>query len=290
MTDQIRQPSVALGVFAAALIALALSGCAESPNAPNSVGSVGSRSVRSVEPSARPTPLSLVVIGDSIPYNSPDDCTGCTGFVARYAKAAKKAIGTPVTVTNLSQHTNLTLPQLVIELGQFRAQLTNADIIIVGIAHNSNELNADRPCGAPVDANDLPDWPKMTRQCAMASVHRYRPQYDRLYSQIAGWRKGKPTILRTIDRYNDFTGGPGLPLTKADNLKVTTFLGTWDAMLCASAHTYGFVCADIYHAFNGADGLTPSGDLLGPDYTHPTDKGNLVIAKVLIGLGFAPLT
>jgi hypothetical protein len=34
--------------------------------------------------------LRLVAIGDSIPYNSPQDCPGCTGFVDRYARAVAK--------------------------------------------------------------------------------------------------------------------------------------------------------------------------------------------------------
>ena len=60
-------------------------------------------------------------------------------------------------------------------------------------------------------------------------------------------------------------------------------------MICQAAEANGFGCADIYHAFNGSDGLTPSGDLLGKDYTHPSDKGNEVIARILTDLGFAPL-
>jgi hypothetical protein len=61
-------------------------------------------------PSSSPTPtaaeasLTLVVVGDSIPFNSPDDCPGCTGFVDRYAQAAAEAIGKPVAVENLSDH------------------------------------------------------------------------------------------------------------------------------------------------------------------------------------------
>ena len=47
--------------------------------------------------------------------------------------------------------------------------------------------------------------------------------------------------------------------------------------------------ADLYHAFNGADGTTPSGDLLGPRPHHPSDKGNEEIAKLLTAEGFAPL-
>lgn len=282
-----RRRAITLAVSVAVLIGLVVPGCARSAKP--------SKSSRSVAISAPPFSssqshtLSLVAVGDSIPYNSPDDCPGCIGFVDRYAKAAEKAIGTQVTVTNLSQHNGLTLPQLLTELGQFRPEITTADIIIVGIAHNSNELNADRPCGAPVDANQLPDWSKVTTQCAIASARKYRPQYDRLYSQITRWRNGKPTILRTIDRYNDFTGYSKIQLTAADNLKVKVMLDTWNAMLCASATAHGFICADIYHVFNGQDGRTPSGHLLGSDYTHPSDKGNAVIAKTLVSKGFAPL-
>ncbi len=29
-------------------------------------------------------------------------------------------------------------------------------------------------------------------------------------------------------------------------------------MVCKAAQANGFTCADIYHAFNGPDGLTPS--------------------------------
>jgi lysophospholipase L1-like esterase len=282
-----RRRAVTLTVSVAVLIGLVVSGCARSANASKSSPSVATGAPPL--PSSRSHTLSLVAVGDSIPYNSPEDCPGCAGFVDRYAEAAKKAIGTPIAVTNLSQHNGLTLPQLLAELDQFRPQITTADIIIVGIAHNSNELNADRPCGAPVDANQLPDWSKVTTRCAIAAARTYRPQYDRLYLQISRWRNGKPTILRTIDRYNDFTGYPKIQLTAADNLKVKTMLDTWNAMLCASATTHGFICADIYHVFNGPDGRTPSGQLLGADYTHPSDKGNAVIANTLVGEGFAPL-
>lgn len=60
-------------------------------------------------------------------------------------------------------------------------------------------------------------------------------------------------------------------------------------MLCSAAEGNGFGCADIYQAFNGSDGLKPAGDLLAEDYTHPSDRGNEVIAEVLASLGFAPL-
>jgi lysophospholipase L1-like esterase len=237
--------------------------------------------------SAGPPPaLRMVVIGDSIPYNSPEDCPGCTSFADRYGKAVQAATGRPIQVTNLSQHNGLTLPGLLDELGQFRDRLTAADVVLVGIAHNSNELNADEPCGKPV-VNDLPDWPVMTHPCAEKSAKTYRPLSDRLYAQIADWRAGKPTLLRTIDRYNDFIGS--VDLTPAQDRITAFFVRSWNTMLCDRAKAHGFGCADISKAFNGPDGLRPSGDLLGRDGTHPSDKGNEVIAHVLTGLGFAPL-
>jgi hypothetical protein len=253
----------------------------------------GSNAATSPKPNSTSTgpashALRLVAIGDSIPDNSPQDCPGCTGFVDRYAKSVQSATGRPVQVTNLSQHNNLTLPGLLDELGQFRGQLTAADVIVIGIAHNSNELNADRPCGKPLK-NDLPDWSAMNRQCALRSTQKYRPLYDRLYAQVAAWRQGKPTILRTINRYNDFIGFTDVHFTRAQERQSAEFIVPWSTMICASARAHGFGCADLSRAFNGPDGLRPSGGLLAGDYTHPSDQGNQVIARVLAGLGYHPL-
>jgi len=60
-------------------------------------------------------------------------------------------------------------------------------------------------------------------------------------------------------------------------------------MICVSARAHGFGCADLSRAFNGPDGLRPSGKLLAYDYIHPSDQGNEVIARVLADLGYSPL-
>jgi lysophospholipase L1-like esterase len=233
--------------------------------------------------------LRLVAIGDSIPYNSVDDCPRCTGFVDRYAKALEAASGKHVTVDNLSQHNGLTLPMLMDELSSFQAKLSSADVIIIGIAHNSNELASDTPCGAPRDAQENPNWAVMSSACAQSAAAKYRPIYDELFNKVATLRAGKPTILRTINRYDDVIGAPNLTLNAIRQAKVRMFLKTWDEMLCSSATRASFDCADIYAAFNGPDGQKPSGDLLGGDYTHPSDKGNELIAQTLVAEGFAPL-
>jgi lysophospholipase L1-like esterase len=191
-------------------------------------------------PTGTPEPgLSLVAIGDSIPYNSNEDCRA----------------------------------------------------IIVGIAHNSILLNADAACGTTWDesSSTWKDWTKITPECSKSWAAKYRPQYDELFATIASWRKGKPTILRSIDKYSDWIGWEDAQLTP-DQVWRTVFVhDDWNKMLCASAESHGFTCADIYHAFNGPRGTKPSGDLLGADYTHPSEEGNQRIARILIAQGFNPL-
>jgi lysophospholipase L1-like esterase len=236
--------------------------------------------------------LSLVVIGDSVAYNSSDDCPGCTGFVDRYAEALTKATGREVITSNLSQHNGLTLPMLTDELeSSFKVPLSNADAIIVGIAHNSNLLSTGTACGTTFDeeAATYQDWTKITPECSKSWAAKYRPQYDELFATIAAWRNGRPTVLRTINKYNDWIGFEDGHFTPGQEKRTVFVHDDWNRMLCESAERHGFRCADIYHAFNGSDGSTPSGDLLAADYTHPSDEGNARIADTMIALGFGEL-
>jgi lysophospholipase L1-like esterase len=239
------------------------------------------------------TPWSLVVVGDSIAITNSMTCPGCTGFVDRYADAILKATGHPVKVSNLSQP-RLQVDDLLLELktdASRRDALANADIIVVNIAHNDTPwLRNDDPCDGPNGGK--PDWSKYNATCAAAAAEIFRPKFESVYAQIAALRGGKPTIFRTINRYNDWIGWTGEagetnPPEATNATRVV--VDAWSAMICQAAQANGFTCADIYHAFNGSDGLTPSGDLLGKDYTHPSDKGNELIARVLTDLGYAPL-
>ena len=275
LLQPIRRAALLLGLT----VPVALTSCASAPSTPTT---------SHASPASTLPAVSLVVIGDSIPNNSPDDCPGCNGFVNRYSVALGSATGRRVEVRNLSQHNGLTLPGLLAELKTFKAPLAAADVILVGIAHNSNELNAEQPCGEP-NSPSGPTWAKMTPKCAATSAARSRAGYERLYSTIAALRAGKPTILRTIDRYNDWIGNPGALYSATDALKTKPFIDDWNRMLCTAAVKSGFRCADIAAAINGPDGVKPAGDLLALDYTHLSDKGNGVVAGVLVAEGFAPL-
>ena len=93
-----------------------------------------------------------------------------------------------------------------------------------------------------------------------------------------------PRWPRSINRYNDWIGYPGVP--KRVFRKTKMVFDAWNRMLCSTAEAEGFGCADIYHAINGSDGITAAGDLLAEDYTHPSDEGNTSIAEVLVAQGF----
>jgi len=239
--------------------------------------------------SSAPAGLTQVVIGDSIPNNLSTDCPGCTGFADSYGAAVEKATGQAVEVQNFSEHTGLTLEGLLDSLPNLESYLAEADVIVVGIAHNSLELNSDKPCGAPLTDQELPVWSKLDRACAVASAKKYRPKYDELFSRVAELRDGKPTLLRTINRYNDWIGWPEGDLTPDQERLTKVFLDTWNSMICSSAEEHGFGCADVYHAFNGPQGLRPSGRLVADDYTHPSQDGNDRITRVLDEMGYAPL-
>lgn len=248
------------------------------------------------EPTASPSgtrPWSLVVVGDSIPFNSPDDCPGCTGFVDRYAAAITLATGHPVTVQNLSQHNGLQIDGLLAELETDqprRAALAGADIIVVSIGFNDiGWIRLDDTCDGPTPETEPMDWTKYTAACGISSAAAFKPKLERIYADVVALRAGKPTILRTTNRYNDAIAA-SWSAGKGEALKGSrAVVEGWNAMACKAAQLNGFVCVDIYHALNGPDGAKPLGDFVGQDETHPSDRGNEMIAGVLTDVGYAPL-
>ena len=166
--------------------------------------------------------------------------------------------------------------------------LSEADAIIVGIAHNDVPWAVDDDA---CDGADNEDWSKYTAACIAAEVERLTPKYEALFERIAELRAGKPTVLRAINRYNDWIGWPGHPESiEPEGVAATTeVVAAWNKMICGAAEANGFTCADISTAFNGEDGTQPSGALLAADYIHPSEGGKRVIADVLTELGFEPL-
>ena len=101
------------------------------------------------------------------------------------------------------------------ELDDFEGELSAADVIVIGIAHNSIAMNAEKPCGATFDEStyQLSDWSLVDEDCATTSAAESRPLFDELFTKVVAWRSGKPTIIRTINKYNDWIGWQPANLT-----------------------------------------------------------------------------
>ncbi len=120
-------------------------------------------------------------------------------------------------------------------------------------------------------------------------MHIARVLKEPVFERIAALRAGKPTILardQPLQRRERLARPSDVAEEVAASVAV---VAAWNNMICGAAEANGFTCADISTAFNGKDGRRPSGELLAGTYTHRSDKGNEVIARVLADLGFKPL-
>jgi lysophospholipase L1-like esterase len=234
--------------------------------------------------------LHLIAIGDSLPYGQAD-CGDCSTFIELFGKALGRATGTKVDVQNLSEHTDIDSTYLHRELDSssaLRSAVAGADAITVTIGHN------DPPWNSYTDACDgkggYPNaaWAKYDTRCLTGNVNRYATNLESILSQIRKLRRGKPTLLRVTNDYNDLIGDPQVPKSAYPIAK--RFKDAYAARTCAIAGKHGAICIDTYHAFNGPSGTRDAGDLLSAkDHTHPNARGHRLVAALLIRAGFAPL-
>ena len=97
-----------------------------------------------------------------------------------------------------------------------RCHLERGRHLARGSPHNDVPWNrSDDTCNGPAD--ETIDWTAFTDECIAAEVERFTPKYLEVFSTIAALRGDKPTILRTINRYNDWIGMAGRgPATRSD--------------------------------------------------------------------------
>jgi lysophospholipase L1-like esterase len=240
--------------------------------------------------SAAPSPtvagphLTYVALGDSLLYALEGDCDSCTSAAVIYGKQIETDLGIPVEVHNLTMHNGLKSMGLLgylengAQIGRDPEDVLKAvaaaDIVSVSIGFNDSTLS---------DKDNLP-----------AFLKTYEGNLDGILSRIEALRGGKPTMVRVIQIYNNGIAekpeldpdGPGSgvegwkPIVDAQN-KVT----------CAVAAKHKAGCVDIYHPFNGKDGMSSPGakGYLGADGTHPSQLGMDIIATALAATGYAPL-
>ena len=252
--------------------------------APSARPSIAAATSAGPSPTVAGPHLTYVALGDSLLYALEDDCNSCTSAAVTYAEQIETDLGIPVELHNLTMHNGLNSAGLLgylkngAEIGRLPEDVLKAvaaaDIVSVTIGFNDSTL---------ADADSLP-----------AFLKAYTANLDAILGRIDALRAGKPTMVRVTQIYNNGIAakpeldpdGPGTgvkswkPLVEAQN-----------KVICDVAAKHKAVCVDIYHPFNGKDGLaSPSAEgYLGPDGVHPSQAGMDVIAKALAATGYAPL-
>jgi len=252
-----------------------------------SLGSTSSAQPKVSSPEA--SALSLVVIGDSLPFGG-HLCGGCRDVGQIYGEMVEADSGTKVNVTNMSSDRGINSKQLLQAVrtdDAMRSALAGADIVVVSSGHNDTPWNVvDDPCDGPL-IEDNSKWASFTPECSAAAATQYRPILDGVLEEIDALRKGKPTAVRVLNFYNDLIGWPAAPPgSEAASVNV---LDAFNPVICETAVAHGAACIDVYHAFNGSDGRQTAGALLGPDFTHPNQAGHQRMAELLRRAGIAPL-
>ena len=233
----------------------------------------------------------LVAMGDSIPYNSPNDCPGCTGFVDSYASYLGAGLGEPVTVKNVSRHDGARSIDILgqVQSGSLETILGSADMVIISIGFNDQPPFVYAPEGCPpAPTSDSPAAlaaAAPSQACIDAVVPVIEDQVAKVFSGI---RAASPAaVVAVLTPYDTWRGWTALNALDDAALAAlldaeTNWFHTWNAALCTEAEAIDAICVDVYRAFNGADGTRPAGDLVVPgDYTHPSQKGNDTIRDLL---------
>lgn len=237
--------------------------------------------------------LNLVVIGDSIPFAG--FCTECEhAFVDDYALRLGGALGREVNVFNRSRNDGAVLNQIADQVageGALRKQLASADLVIISAGMNDGPTwYAPHPCGSDIGTSvreAVEQILSYTPACLDAEVAAREDDFRRLFTEVDALApEGTPVAV--VNAYNWWSGwqdmmANGTPeeLAQVDG-SIAYFLDAWNAQECAIAAESGFICVDLYHAFNGPDGAAPAGDLLERDYSHPSKLGNALIADLLM--------
>ena len=248
--------------------------------------------------------LRLVVLGDSIAVPAVG-CGECTGFDELYADYLATLTGRPVDLRNEARPGAQIedLQSLLDSNTVVQRAIANADIVVVSIGYNNGApWDPDDPCHVEevaTDADLIPAILAMTPDCITDTIEQYRGELDAAYGRIAelaGDREQVRITFGVFDNIRDNPGGDGTlaQVSPEEMLPAIELFKSiydrWNAMDCEVATAHGFVCADLRHAFNGADGNSSVGPYASPDWVHPNEAGQAVMAKLLERIDVSALT
>jgi lysophospholipase L1-like esterase len=248
--------------------------------------------------------LRLVVLGDSIAVPA-IGCGDCTGFDELYADYLETLTGRPVDLRNEARPGAQIedLESLLDSNTVVQGEIANADIVVVSIGYNNGApWDPDDPCHVEdvvTDADLIPAILAMTPECITDTIEKYRGELDTAYGRIAELAGDREQVRITFGVFDNIRDNPGsdgtLPNVSPEEMqpaieKFKSIYDQWNAMDCEVATAHGFVCADLRHAFNGPDGNSSVGPYASPDWVHPNETGQAVMAELLERVDVSMLT
>lgn len=230
----------------------------------------GASSTHGVGSSARV--IRYVSLGDSVTSVSPS-------FVDIVAKRAGVALHRKVVVSRfVEEGTVAHLHARIKSTAELRDAIRSADLITISLGVNQIARAAyqmtPNGCGS-----------KDGSACIRTAEKAFEKSYGALLTQLTQLRPASKTAFRLLTAYNI----PGV-FHSATAVAFTAALRAENRYVRAQAPHRGMKCADVFAAFNGADGSRDprATGLIVPD-GHPSAKGSATIAKVVLATGFSPL-
>lgn len=227
-------------------------------------------------------------LGDSLAYGT--GATADQGYVDRYKSHLEADNQATVNLTNLGVPgwTSADLLNALNKNPVFQTAVAGSDVITIDIGGNdllrSVALYKIGACGG-----------KKNDRCLKASYNKLKSNWKKIFSRVRKLRKGKPTIIRTMnlyyssvnmDRSHDSYSGDKYA---SDFDFFNPYLAKANSYLRKYAGNKKILTADVHMLYNGASGTEDPQDkgYISIDGLHPNDTGYQIMGGSLRSLGYA---
>jgi lysophospholipase L1-like esterase len=231
------------------------------------------------EPTAAPTPISYVALGDSLAVGV--GATAGNGYVARYKAALESDTGATVNLDNrgVSGSSSSQLFSAVQSDANLRTALQNAQVITFDIG--GIDLLAAR---ATYKQNTTSCGGADNQNCLRTAVANFKTNWNGIIAALHSLNAAANT--RTIDIYNPFVNVDKSADTFPNDGGLNDFevfkiyLDQTNDHIRTTAQANGIALGSVYCSFNGVNGDIDPGSfgLIAGDGFHPNDTGHALIA------------
>lgn len=208
--------------------------------------------------------------------------SGAWGVAADWAKRIEQAHGVHVEVFDYIGYGGLGSSRRVLDRirgdERLRAQIRGAEVVMVYASPDDLPLDLQKACLS--ESSTVPPGP-----LTAAELQPFRDQMTAIFDQVLELRRGKPTLMRSLDLYVPVVAS----WRKAGVFRACT--AGHEAITAVQhevAAAHGVPLVSMYDAFNGPrhteDPVTKG--YIGPDGIHTTTMGKSVILDAFDATGY----